>query len=75
LPTEAFAALCTGIYRASTSYSSDTPPASDAGSPSADSSKEGKTTKPGTGRRIREEELEKFIANAGEALLQLIDNY
>jgi hypothetical protein len=49
LPTEDFARLCTGIYRASTSYPSDTPLASDAGSPSADSRKEGKTIKPGTG--------------------------
>ncbi|RDL30348.1 uncharacterized protein BP5553_10226 [Venustampulla echinocandica] len=57
LPTEDFARLCTGIYRASASYYPDTPPASDAGSPSADSSKEQRTTSPVKGIQIREEKL------------------
>jgi hypothetical protein len=38
LPTEDFACLCTGIYHASTSFCSNTPPASGAGSSSTNSS-------------------------------------
>ena len=64
LPTEDFARLCTGIHRASTSFYPDTPPASDAGSPWTDSSKEEKTRKPVKGIYGREEKLEKFFANA-----------
>jgi hypothetical protein len=76
LPTEDFARLCTGIYRASTSFYPDTPPASDAGpgSPLADSTKEERTPQPV--KRIQmQEKLEKFIANAGAALIQLVNNH
>ncbi|KAH8761297.1 hypothetical protein BGZ57DRAFT_858251 [Hyaloscypha finlandica] len=71
LPTEDFARLCTGIHRASTSFYPDTPPASDAGSPSVDSSRDEKTGNPVKGVHGREEKLEIFIANAWEALIQL----
>ena len=66
LPTEDFARLYTSIHRASTSFYPDTPPASDAGS--LDLSKEEKATKPVKGIQSREAKLEKFIANAVEAL-------
>jgi len=45
LPTKDFARLCTSIHRASTSFYPNTPLASDARSPLADSSKEEKTRK------------------------------
>ncbi|PMD64611.1 uncharacterized protein K444DRAFT_625282 [Hyaloscypha bicolor E] len=67
---------CTGIYRASTSFYPDTPPASDAGpgSPLADSTKEERTPQPV--KRIQtQEKLEKFIANTGAALIQLVNNH
>lgn len=76
LPTGNFARLCTGIYRASTSFYPDTPPASDAGpgSPLADSTKEERTPQPV--KRIQtQEKLEKFIANTGAALIQLVNNH
>jgi hypothetical protein len=46
-----FARLCTGIYRASTSFYPDTP-ASDVGSLPVDASKEEKTRKQGWGHRF-----------------------
>jgi hypothetical protein len=74
--TEHFAlGLCTGIHCASASFHPDTPPASDAGSPSADSSEEEKTRKPAKAIQSREHKLEKFIANARGALLQLVNNH
>lgn len=74
--TEDFAlGLCTGIHRASAFFHPDTPPASDAGSPSADSSEEEKTRKPSKAIQSREDKLEKFIANAREALLPLVNNH
>jgi hypothetical protein len=75
LPTEDFARLCTGIHCASTSFYPNTPPASDAGSPLADSSKEEKTRKPVKGIQSREAKLEKFTANARAALIQLVNNH
>ena len=73
LPNEDFARLCASIHRASTSCDPDTPPANDAGPPSADSSKEERTRNPGKGSR--EVKLEKFIAIGREALLQLVNQH
>jgi hypothetical protein len=76
LPTEDFARLYTGIYHASTSFYPNTPPTSDTGprSPLADSTKEEKTPQPV--KRIQtQEKLEKFIANARAALIQLVNNH
>jgi hypothetical protein len=73
LPTEDFARLCTSIHRASTSFYPNTPPTSHAGFPSADSSKEETTRNPTKGSR--EEKLERFIANARDALVQLVNTH
>jgi hypothetical protein len=75
LPTEDFARLCTGIHRASTSFYPDTPPASDAGSPSTDSNKEEETRKPVKGIQGREDKLEKFMATCRDALIRLVNNH
>ena len=75
LPTENFACLCTSIYYALTSFYPDTPPDSNAGSPLADLSKEGKTRNPVKGMSSQEGKLEKYITNAIEALISLINNY
>ncbi|KAH9204973.1 hypothetical protein DL95DRAFT_471010 [Leptodontidium sp. 2 PMI_412] len=53
LPNEDFARLCASIHRASTSCDPDTPPTNDAGSPSADLSKEERTRNPGKGSWYR----------------------
>jgi hypothetical protein len=76
LPTEDFARLYTGIYHASTSFYPNTPPASDAGpvSPLADSTKEERTPQLVKGIQTQEK-LEKFIANARAALIQLVNNH
>jgi hypothetical protein len=68
LLTEDFALLCASIHRASTSFYPNTPPASDAGSPLVDSSKEERTLQAVKGIQIQEK-LEKFIASAREALI------
>lgn len=52
LPTEDLARLCTGIHHASTSFYPNTSSASDAGSPSTNSSKKGKTLVKGTHCRV-----------------------
>ncbi|KAG9230111.1 hypothetical protein BJ875DRAFT_546436 [Amylocarpus encephaloides] len=62
LPNEDFARLCP-----------DTLSTHDAGFPLADSSKEERTRNPGKGSR--EVKLEKFIADSGEALLQLVNQH
>jgi hypothetical protein len=74
--TEDFAlGLYTGIHHTSAFFHPDTPPTSDVGSPLADSTEEEKTRKPAKAIQSREDKLEKFIANAREALLQLVNNH
>jgi hypothetical protein len=75
LPTKDFARLYISIYRALTSFYLNIPLASDARSPLADSSKEEKTKKLAKGIQSQEEKLEKFMANAREALIQLVNNH
>lgn len=73
LPAEDFARVCAGTRRASASCHPEIPPANDAASPSADSSKEQNTRNSGKGSR--EVKLEKFVANARDALVRLVNKH
>ncbi|KAL5330866.1 hypothetical protein ACEPPN_000391 [Leptodophora sp. 'Broadleaf-Isolate-01'] len=73
LPAEDFARVCAGIRRASTSCYPKNPPVNDAESPSADSSKEENNRNSGKGSR--EVKLKKFVANARDALVRLVNQH
>jgi hypothetical protein len=71
LPLERFDRLWTDILSTSTSFP-NTPPSSDAGSTPADSSDKGKAAERA---HIWNAKLEKFIANAVGALIQLVNSH